>query len=94
VATRKITITLPEETLAALRAAAAGAGIPLSTYVAQVTEHHARIQDGLAAIREWEAVSGPIDPEVQTAVDREIDRLDSMIADATPMATDARRRAG
>lgn len=94
VATKKITITLPEETLAALRASAEAAGLPLSTYIAQVTEHHARIQDGLAAMREWEAVSGPVDPEVQAAVDREIDRLDAMVGGSAPADTHTRRRAG
>lgn len=92
-ATKKITITLPEETLAALRTSADAKGLPLSTYIAQVTEHHARIQDGLAAMREWEAVSGPVDPEVQAAVNREIDQLDGLASNALGMDDEAPRRA-
>ena len=93
VATKKITITLPEETLTALRSSAEAAGLPLSTYIAEITAHHARIQDGLAAMREWEAVSGPVDPDVQAAVDREIDRLDALPADALLVEDVAPRRA-
>ncbi len=82
-ATKKITITLPEETLARLKEEASTAGLPLSTYIAQVTEHHARIQGGLAALREWETVSGPVDAEDEAWADREIARLDGLTR-ATP----------
>lgn len=85
-ATRKITITLPEETLAALRASAAAAGLPLSTYLAKVTEHHARIQDGLAALREWDAVSGPVSAEALEWADREIARVDALVRGDKPDA--------
>ncbi|MGH8930196.1 MAG: hypothetical protein ACRDZO_06055 [Egibacteraceae bacterium] len=50
-ATRKVTITLPEETLERLRSLAREHGLPLSTYLAEVTGHHLRVEDGLAAMR-------------------------------------------
>ena len=77
-ATKKITITLPEDTLSRLRESAAASGIPLSTYIAHVTEHHARIQEGLAALREWEAVSGPVLDEDAAWAEREIARVDAL----------------
>jgi hypothetical protein len=58
VATRKVTITIDETVLATLRGLAEQAGLPLSTYVTRAAEHHARIQDGLAAMREWEQEHG------------------------------------
>lgn len=81
-ATKKITITLPEETLARLREAATTAGLPLSTYITQVTEHHARIQDGLAALFEWEMAAGPVSDEDLARADREIDRVEKPAIDA------------
>ena len=57
-ATRKVTITIDEAVLATLRSLAEQAGLPLSTYVTRAAEHHARIQDGLAAMREWEQEHG------------------------------------
>jgi hypothetical protein len=63
VATRKVTITLPEETLAAISALARAEGLPLSTYLSKLAEHRVRIQDGLAAMREWEAEHGSFTPE-------------------------------
>jgi predicted DNA-binding protein len=86
VATKKITITLPEETLARLRESAAASGIPLSTYIAQVTEHHARIQEGLAEMREWEAEHGEITDEERESVAAEIARAESRGYSAPPEA--------
>lgn len=77
VATKKITITLPEETLARLKESARAAGIPLSTYITQVTEHHARIQDGLAEMREWELEHGRFTEEELAEIDAEITRAES-----------------
>lgn len=85
-ATKKITITLPEDTLARLRESAAAAGIPLSTYIAQVTEHHARIQDGLAEMREWEAEHGEITDEERASVAAEIAQAESSGYSAPPEA--------
>jgi len=63
VATRKITITLPEEALERLQALARAEGLPLSTYFRRLAEHRIRIEDGLAAMREWEAEYGSFTPD-------------------------------
>jgi len=71
-ATRKVTITLPEETLERLRLLAREHGLPLSTYLADVTDHHLRVEDGLAAMREWVAEDGPPSPEAERWVDDQL----------------------
>ena len=63
VATRKITITLPEEALERLQALARAEGLPLSTYFTRLAEHRIRIEDGLAAMREWAAEYGSFTPD-------------------------------
>lgn len=60
VAVRKVTITIDEGVLATLRELAHEAGLPLSTYVTRAAEHHARIEDGRAAMREWEDEHGAL----------------------------------
>ena len=62
-ATKKITITLPEEHVDRAKELAMEAGLPLSTWIAQIVEHEARIQAGLAAMREWDAEEGPLTEE-------------------------------
>ena len=74
-ATRKITITLPEETLERVAALARAEGIPLSTYIARMAEHRARIEDGLAAMREWELEHGPPSHEAQQWLADQLARL-------------------
>jgi predicted DNA-binding protein len=86
VATKKITITLPEDTLARLRESAAATGIPLSTYIAQITEHHARIEAGLAEMREWEAEHGEITDEERASMAAEIARAEGRGYSASPEA--------
>lgn len=71
-ATKKITITLPEEILAALRVQASSSGVPLSTYIAGISEHHARIRAGLAESRRWESEHGAFTVDEMAAIDREI----------------------
>jgi hypothetical protein len=86
VATKKITITLPEDTLVRLRESAAASGIPLSTYIAQITEHHARIEAGLAEMREWEAEHGEITDEERANMAAEIARAEGRSYSAPPEA--------
>jgi len=87
VTTKKITITLPEETLVWLRESAASLGIPLSTYITQVTEHHARIEAGLAEMREWEAEHGDFTDEERASVAAEIERAEHRSYSAPPRAS-------
>ncbi|MGH8908825.1 MAG: hypothetical protein ACRD0K_20605 [Egibacteraceae bacterium] len=79
-ATRKVTITLPEDILGRIRALAAEQGLPLSTYLTRVAEHHARVQDGLAGLREWEAEEGSLTVEERDRARAEIARADAIIA--------------
>jgi cytosine/adenosine deaminase-related metal-dependent hydrolase len=75
VATKKITITLPEDALAAVRRFAKEKGMPLSTWIAQQVEHEIRCLEGLAAMREWEAEHGAFTEE-------EIAEADAILAKA------------
>jgi predicted DNA-binding protein len=77
VATKKITITLPEETLKRLSALARAEGLPLSTYLTKLAEHRIRIEDGLAAMREWEDVEGPISEEAWVWAAEQIARAEA-----------------
>ena len=72
--TRKVTITIDEDVLATLRGLAEQAGLPLSTYVTRAAEHHARIQDGLAAMREWEQEHGAFTDDELAEADLDIAR--------------------
>ncbi|MGH8907038.1 MAG: hypothetical protein ACRD0K_11090 [Egibacteraceae bacterium] len=76
-ATQKVAITLPEEMLARLRALAREQGLPLSTYLAEVTHHHLRVEDGLAAMREWIADEGSPSPEAERWVDDQLARAEA-----------------
>lgn len=76
-ATKKITITLPEEYLEQARNLAKEAGLPLSTWIAKTVEHEARIQAGLAAMREWDAEDGPLTEEELVAAAIEIAKADA-----------------
>jgi predicted transcriptional regulator len=74
VATKKITITIPEDAVARLKEFAEETGVPLSTYIAQLVEHEIRIRDGLAALREWEAEDGPLTEEELAAARAELEK--------------------
>lgn len=76
-ATRKVTITVDEGVLATLRVLAEREGVPLSTYVTRVAEHHARVQDGLAAMREWEDEHGAFTAEELAEARADIARAES-----------------
>jgi Arc/MetJ-type ribon-helix-helix transcriptional regulator len=75
VTTKKVTITLPEEILERISGLARAEGLPLSTYLTKLAEHRVRIEDGLAAMREWEAEYGAFTP-------KELDRAAARIEQA------------
>jgi cytosine/adenosine deaminase-related metal-dependent hydrolase len=77
VATKKITITLPEEYLEQAKELAKEAGLPLSTWIAQTVEHEARIQAGLAAMRDWEAEHGAFTEEEHAQAHAELAKADA-----------------
>ncbi|WP_322761815.1 hypothetical protein [Frankia sp. Cr2] len=64
-AVAKVSVSLDERVLTAARAAAAASGVSLSAWMSQVIDHHIGIQEGLAAVREYEAEHGPIPPDAR-----------------------------
>lgn len=76
-ASKKVTITLSEELLKHSQQLAKRAGMPLSTWIARAAEHRARVEDGLAAMAEWEAEEGPITPEERAWARAEIARAEA-----------------
>jgi hypothetical protein len=87
VATKKITITLPEDVIGRLRDFAKENGKPLSTMLAEMVEHEIRMREGLLALREWEAMDGPL-------TDEELAEAEAIIAkaDAAALARAAKAR--
>lgn len=75
--TTKVTLTIDDDVLATLRRLAVEAGLPLSTYVTQAAEHHARIQDGLAAMREWQEEHGEFTDDEIAEARADLDRAEA-----------------
>lgn len=59
----KRSISLPEDIDAAVEAAALGAGLSVSAWLAELLEHHFRVQWGREGIAEWEAEHGALSDE-------------------------------
>lgn len=76
-ATRKVTITLDEDLVAAMTVAAHEAGIPLSRMIASAAEREMRRRLGLAAVAEWEAEHGAFTPEELAAARAEMAAADN-----------------
>ncbi|KAA2248874.1 ribbon-helix-helix protein, CopG family [Solihabitans fulvus] len=74
--TKKVTITLPEEVVEKVSELARSAGLPVSTYLTRLAEHHIRVNDGLAAMREWEAEYGAPSAEAEAWLADHIKRID------------------
>lgn len=87
VATRKLTITLPEEVLERVSALARAEGLPLSTYLTKLAEHRIRVEDGLAAMREWDEEEGPIPEEEYVRAAEQIARAEATMRRATKAAS-------
>jgi hypothetical protein len=85
-ATRKVTITLPEEVIERAAGLAKQEGLALSTWISHAAEHQARIQDGLAAIAEWEAEVGPITAAERAAARAEITRVQQELIESQRLA--------
>src|SRR5438552_2884811 len=77
VATKKITITLPEDVLAYVQRFTKEMGMPISTWIAETVEHEIRIREGLAAMREWEAEHGAFTEEEIAWADAQIAAADA-----------------
>lgn len=80
--TKKVTITLPEETHSKAVAIAKRAGLPFSTWLAQTAEHEVRVQEGLEAMREWDEEAGPPSAQAEAWVDQRFAELEARPADA------------
>jgi hypothetical protein len=82
VATKKVTITIPEETHAKASALAKKAGLPFSTWLTRTAEHEVRVQEGLQAMREWDEEVGPPSAEAEAWVDQQFAELDAQSTEA------------
>jgi hypothetical protein len=61
----RLSISVPPELEAQIRAAAEESGLSVSTWLAQAAEHAAKLQAGRRAITEYEAEQGPLPPELR-----------------------------
>jgi len=86
VATKKVTITLPEDDLVRVSALARAEGLPLSTYLTRLAQHRIRIEDGLAAMREWDEDEGPPSEEAYAWADEQIARVEASLRRSTKAA--------
>jgi recombinational DNA repair protein RecR len=88
---RKFTISVPAEVDAALRNAAEADGVAVSTWIARVAQEavvrRARIAEGMAAVREFEADHGALTQEERDVARREL-------AELGVLPGETRRRAG
>ncbi|MFF3853545.1 hypothetical protein [Micromonospora sp. NPDC002575] len=76
-AARKITVTLPEELVEALGAAASEDGVPLSRLVASAAESELRRRVGRRLVAEWQAEHGAFTVEEIAAARAEMAAADA-----------------
>jgi multidrug resistance efflux pump len=85
-ATKKVTITLPEEMVEKGHTLARQDGMSFSAWVAELAEDEIRRQDGLAAMREWEELYGAFTEEEIAEADADLDRADAALEKAKAAA--------
>jgi hypothetical protein len=68
----KLAITVDPDVHAALLAAAADEGVSVSAWMTEAARRRLLIEDGLAAVAEWEAEHGPFTAEERAAADRRV----------------------
>jgi hypothetical protein len=83
-ATRKITVTLPEDLIDSLAAAAGAEGIPLSRLVATAAERELKRRVGQHLLQQWQAEHGAFTVEELAAARAEMAAAD---AEALGVAT-------
>ncbi len=76
-ASKKITVTIPEELAATVSAAAEEAGIPLSRLVSSALERDLRLRAGRVLIAEWQAEHGSFTPAELAAARAEMAAADA-----------------
>jgi hypothetical protein len=68
-AVQKLSIALEEDVARAAREAAEREGLSLSAWVNEAAREALAIEDGLAAVAEWEAEHGPVSEEALAEAD-------------------------
>ena len=85
-ASRKITITLPEELVEALGNAARADGVPLSRLLASAAERELRHRIGQQVVAEWQGTHGAFTAEELAAVRAEMALADAEALGVSPSA--------
>ena len=70
---RKLSVALDEQVAAAAAASAERLGLSLSAWLNRAAENALAIEDGLAAVAEWEAEHGALTAEELRAADVALD---------------------
>ncbi len=73
--TRKLSVVLRAPIADAARQAANRRGMSLSAWLNEASENALALEDGLAAVAEWEAENGAFTPAELAAADRILDDL-------------------
>lgn len=73
VTVQKLSIALDQPVAEAARKAAARRGISLSAWLNDASQHALAVEDGLAAIAEWEVEHGRLSSDELAAADRALD---------------------
>lgn len=74
-AVKKLSIALDPDVADAAASAAEHSGQSLSAWLNDAARTRLRIEDGLAAVAEWEAEHGALTDQERAAADRELDGL-------------------
>jgi hypothetical protein len=70
---KKLSVALDDRVARAASASAERQGLSLSAWLNRAAENALAIEDGLAAVAEWEAEQGPLTPEELRAADAVLD---------------------
>ncbi|GAB3814250.1 ribbon-helix-helix domain-containing protein [Micromonospora zhanjiangensis] len=82
-ATRRLTVALPEELVEALGVVAAEDGVPVSRLVADATERGLRRRLGQHLLVEWQAEHGAFTPDELAAARAEMVAADRLLTPST-----------
>jgi len=85
-ATKKVTVTLPEELVEALGAAARDEGVPLSRLVASAAESELRRRAGRQLMTDWQTEHGAFTAEELAAAKAEMAAADARAFSASGQA--------
>lgn len=72
---RRLSVSVPPEVEHNIRVAAAEAGLPVSTWLAQVAAHAAAVDEGRRAVREFETEHGKLHEGERARARRDLDEL-------------------